>query len=255
MSKEAFSVLLSSTTMPSELSLYLQRASRIQQGITSLLQPIVRGNEVLLMKRFGDEGVEWIDVYIKEGRQRSLLPEFERSLGQNQTDLDIEAESAASRVRQSFTLLTLLQTKHQWSANEFLDLVERQSLARSGRQMGDDLGKLTLRSPDGSFSSTVLPRRGFSSLRSDLVEVQFMPLSVGTDEALVQLSRSSRRTVSGRLRRIKLHLGNETADDLADQLFQATKSCTWMWASCRVIDNRDGVAKSLLLESIRVQPV
>lgn len=103
--------------------------------------------------------------------------------------------------------------------------------------------------------SALLPKRGFSSLRSDLVEVQFRPLSVGVKEALVQLSRSSRRTVSGRLRQIKLHLGDETAGGLADQLFQAAKSCTWMWASCRVIDNRDGVAKSLLLESIRVRAV
>lgn len=255
MSKEVFSVLLSSTTKPTELAPYLRRALRIEQGIMSLLQPIVRGNEILLMKRFSAEGVEWLDVHIKEGRQRSLLPELERSLGRDQTDLDIEAASAASRVRQSFTLLTLLQTKHQWSANDFLDLVERQSLARSGRQMGDDVGKLTLRSPDGSFSSTVLPKRGFSCLRSDLVEVQFRPLSVGASEAFVQLSRSSRRTVSGRLRQIKLHLGNETAGGLADQLFQAAKSCTWLWASCRVIDNRDGVAKFLLLESIRAHAV
>lgn len=255
MGKEIFSVLLSSSLAPTDFSIYLQRSKRIKQGIMSLLQPVVRGNEIKLVRRLGDNGLEWVDVSINEGLQRSLLPELERSLGRDQTDLDIEAESAVSRVRQSFTLLTLLQTQHQWSTKDFLDLVERQSLARSGRQMGNDLGDLALRTPDGSFSSTALPKRGFSCLRSDLVEVQFKPVLAGQGEAMVQLSRSSQRIVSARLRRIKVHFGSETPSCHVDQLFEAAKYGTWMWASCRVIENRDGIAKALLLESIRVHAV
>lgn len=251
MSKEIFSVQVSSGALSTDLEPFLRRVERIKDGISSLLEPIVRGNEIRLLKRVSQTGEEWLDVHIKEGRQRSLLPELERSLGHTLTDLDIEAISALTRVREALTLLAVLRTKRRWTATDLMDLVERQALARSGRQMSDDKGKLTVLTPDGMSSSAVLPKRGFSAFRSDPVEVQFRPLLAGPKEALVQLSKNSRRTVSGRSRQIKLYFGDETDHGLADQLFKAAKSCSWMWANCRVIDNRDGVAKSLLVESWR----
>jgi len=253
MSKETFSVQVSSAALSTDLEPFLRRVDRIKDGIINLLEPIVRGNEILLVKRIQPTGEEWLDVHIKEGRQRSLVPELEQSLGHTLTDLDIESSSALIRVREALTLLSILHTKHRWAATELMDLVERQGLARSGRQMSDDKGTLTVVSPDGQSSSAVLPKRGFSALRSDPVDVQFRPLLAGPKMALVQLSKSSKSALSGRSSQIKLYFGNASEDDLADRLFKASKSCAWMRASCRVIENRDSVAKALLMESLPEQ--
>ena len=65
-----------------------------------------------------------------------------------------------------------------------------------------------------------------------------------------ELNTSDHRLVMSRSRRIELHWSGTTSERVADELFQKAKGQQWVWARCRVVDNRDGVAKTLLLESM-----
>ena len=251
MSIGVFSVLMGHAAQPTELAAYVRRLNRVEQGIQDLLAPIRWSSEIRLFRRVDPEGEEWLDVHVEEGAQRSMVPELERSLGSTLRDLDIEGEFAQRRVRQALVLLTELQTKRQWNTSEFLDVVERGTLTRAGRHMGDDQGRLMVRTPDGQSASTLLPNRRFSALRAEAVDLQFRPLKVGIDGAQVWLSKAAHRLVTSRSRRIELNWHSDVSATVADELFHAAKVQRWVWARCRVIDNRDGIAKTLLVECMR----
>lgn len=250
MSIGVFSVFIGDAARPTEISAYHLRLKRVAQGIEDLLAPIRRSCNIRLLRRVEHEGEEWLEVHVEEGAQRSMIPEFERSLGSTLSDLDIEGALAQQRVRLTFSLLTELQTKRQWNIGEFMDVVERGTLTRAGRHMGDDQGRLMVRTPDGQSSSTLLPNRRFSALRASAIDLQFRPLKVGIDGAQVWLSKATHRLVTSRSRRIELNWHGDVSSTFADELFHAAKVQHWVWARCRVIDNRDGIAKTLLVESM-----
>ncbi|MDP1654542.1 MAG: hypothetical protein Q8K91_00605 [Hylemonella sp.] len=250
MSTGVFSVLMGHAAKPTELASYVRRLKRVEQGIEDLLAPIRLSSDIRLFRRVEPEGEEWLDVHVEEGAQRSMVPELERSLGSMLRDLDIEGALAQQRVRLALALLTELQTKRQWNTGEFLDVVERGTLTRAGRHMGDDQGRLMVRTPDGQSSSTLLPNRRFSALRASAIDLQFRPLKVGIDGAQVWLSKATHRLVTSRSRRIELNWHGDVSSTFADELFHAAKVQHWVWARCRVIDNRDGIAKTLLVESM-----
>lgn len=250
MSMGIFSVLLGHAAQPTELAIYFRRLKRVEQGIEDLLAPVRRSCEIRLLRRIDSECKEWLDVHVEEGAQRSMIPEFERSLGSALKDLDIEAERAQRRVRLALELLTELQTRRLWNTREFMDVVERGSLTRAGRFMGDDQGRLVVRTPDGLNASTSLPNRRFSALRASAVDLQLLPLKVGITRAQVRLSTAAHRLVTSRSRLIELNWHGEDSAAVADELFRATKGQRWVKARCRVIDNRDGIAKTLLVERL-----
>lgn len=204
-----------------------------------------------LLRRVEPKGEEWLDVHVEDGAQRSMIPEFERSIGSTLSDLDIEGALAQQRVRLALALLTELQTKRHWNIGEFMDVVERGTLTRAGRHMGDDQGRLMVRTPDGQSSSTLLPNRRFSALRPSAIDLQFRPLKVGIDGAQVMLSKAAHRLVTSHSRRIELNWHGDASATFADELFYAAKVQRWVWASCRAIVNRDGIAKTLIMECLR----
>ena len=251
MSIGVFSVFIGDAARLTEISAYHLRLKRVEQGIEDLLAPIRRSCNMRLLRRVEPKGEEWLDVHVEDGAQRSMIPEFERSIGSTLSDLDIEGALAQQRVRLALALLTELQTKRHWNIGEFMDVVERGTLTRAGRHMGDDQGRLMVRTPDGQSSSTLLPNRRFSALRPSAIDLQFRPLRVGIDGAQVMLSKAAHRLVTSHSRRIELNWHGDASATFADELFYAAKVQRWVWASCRAIVNRDGIAKTLIMEFLR----
>lgn len=254
MSIAIFSVSIGQARQATELLSYLDRLSRIRNGLEDLLRPICRSSQIQMFTRVDSDGQEWLDVHVKEGDQLSMVPEFERSLGSSLKVHDIEGKLAEKRVRLAIELLTELTTRRQWSFSDFWDVVDPGSVTRAGRRMGDDQGRLVVRTPDGRSASTSLPNRRFSAVRTSPVQLQFLPLSVGRVRALVKLSKSDRLMVNSRSRRIDIFWHSDDSASIAEDLFRAVKEQGWVWARCRVIDNCDGQAKALLVDSMQRPP-
>jgi len=245
-----FSVMVGRVSMRTDVRSYRRQLERMERGIEDLLGPLRKRSEVRSFRRIDPSGEEWIDVCLEPGPQGSMISELERSIGSTRRELDLAADFAQHRSQLPPSLLAELMSKRRWSVAEFLDFIERETLARAGRYMSNDQGELVVRTPDGRYASAPVPNRRFSAMRSDMVDLHFRPLMVGCGIAQIQLSKDSHRLVRSRSRRMNLHWNEESDACVADTLFRAAMAQHWVRGQCRVFDNRDGRAKSLFLEEL-----
>lgn len=250
MSQGVFSVMVGRADQVVELDAYVQRFQRVEKGVKDLLKPICKNSKIRLFKRIDNEKNEWLDVKFEEGAQGDIFADLEQSSGSSFTITDVEREHAQARARKAVYLRNELNTKRTWRLTEFFDLVDRQDLATAGRNMGNDLGTLVILSTDGRLSSALMPNRKFSALRDQSLSLQIRPVSVGDDRATVRLSKASRVHTAGKSRQLKMVWDSVADRDFSDELYAAVRQQRWISARCRVIENREGLAKSLVLESI-----
>lgn len=247
MSSCIFSVMVGQITQQTDVRAYVQQLNRMERGIHELLAPLKANAHTRLFKRIDSNGEEWLDVHVVETAQRSMISDFERSIGSSLKEIDIAANIAQQRSQIPPTALAELLSRQHWNLTEFVDLIERETLIRAGRRMCNDQGTLIVRMPDGQRTAAQVPNRRFSALCPESVELQFRPLMVGRDTAHVLLNRDSTHLIRSRSRRIHLTWQGESNTDVSDVLFSAVKAQRWARALCGIVTNRDGKAKSLLM--------
>lgn len=254
MTKHLFSIRVGQTSLSPELDDYLDRLSRVRQGIFDLLKPIGLIGQLVLKKKVCHENYEWLDVSLTPGTQLNFMTELEESLDSELTELDIECQNALAHTRQVLRLLRELHARMIWQAPDFLDAIcchERASkVANIGRQMDSGEGSVQIQFAQGQTAIANLPNRRFSAMQGEPVQLLFRADQVGLNSAIIRLSKDAQRRIGARCRRIEASWHDPFNYEMSERIYTAAIKQNWITARCRVVINGAGKPKGLLIESI-----
>lgn len=253
-SKPLFSVQLGPASQVLAVGEYVQRLLRVQAGIKKLLHPLHLHSHMDHYRRTGEDGLEWMDVHLKEGVQLNFVDELESSIGSRLRLLDIELQAATDATECALQTLRELQIRRTWKSSEFLNFVERRSHSREANALGHgmqaDDNSVRIHFPLGKKSEAVVLNRRFSAICVDPVEVTFRPTHVGADRAFVSLSKASMRLICSDLRRIEASWSDTTGQSISDLLFRAARSQSWVSVQCKVVVNGAAKPKAILIQTV-----
>lgn len=252
MTKKLFSIHAGHMASSPDMTEYLYKLVRIQQGVKLLFESVELSNHIDLKRSTHGDGNEWIDVLLSEGCQLDFISVLENSLNSALTKFDIEHNIALVHAQESLHLLRELHDRRNWPSTEFLELVDSRSnsirIALMARNFNAGDANVRLLYPDGHRSVASIPNRTFSALWDMPFDLHFLPCMVGLERAAVNLSKLSRRSIGARTRRIDASWSDPFARGTSDYLFEAAKCRTWISARCLIVANGMGSPKSLLIQ-------
>lgn len=253
-SKPLFSVQLRMTSEPIPYKEYMQLLLQVEAGIRKLLHPLHLNSEIASYIRKCREGLDWMDVHLRDGDQLSFVDELESSIGSDLRLLDIELQAATDATEGALHTLRELQIRKTLKAGDFLSFAERRIRSREAVALG--LGMQTndnhirIQFPQGQRSEAAVPHRRFSALCIDPVDLTFQPAYVGGKGAYVSLSGESMRQIGSSRRLIEASWTDGDGPSMSEVLYQASTSHTWVSAQCKVVVNRSRKPKALLIQMV-----
>jgi len=249
-----FSVRVGQTSLTPDLNDYLDRLTKVRQGVINLLKPIGLHNHLRMQKRVCQEGLEWLDIGLSTGSQLTFLNDLEESLGSNLTELDIECQIARNHTHQILQRLRDLHLRKIWQAADFLDKVyprdNASKVANIGRQMDSGDGSVQIQFAQGQTATANVPNRRFSAMHGEPVQLLCRPDQVGLNSAVLRLSKNAQHRIGASCRRIEATWHDPFSYEMSERIYTAAKKQSWITARCRVVVNGSGKPKGLLIETI-----